>query len=206
MRTMIIAVALVCCLIGMSGAAFAAVPQTISYQGYLTDTSGTPMNGTISITFRLYTSATGTAAPLWEETQPAAQATKGIYSVALGSVTPIALTFDTQYYLGTKVGEDPEMLPRQALSASGYAFRAMSVQTVACIPGDFLNCYSGPKTTLNIGLCKAGTRSCEETSTFGACVGEVTPAAQDACNGTDGNCDGTVNVNDLLSVINNWGA
>ncbi len=31
-----------------------AIPQTLSYQGYLTDTAGAPLNGTQGITFKLY--------------------------------------------------------------------------------------------------------------------------------------------------------
>ena len=35
----------------------AAIPQTISYQGYLTNSGGTPISGTVAITFRLYNAA-----------------------------------------------------------------------------------------------------------------------------------------------------
>jgi hypothetical protein len=172
---------------------FAAVPQIISYEGYLTDLSHEPVNGTVSIVFGLYSTPTGTDAPLWTETQGSVAVTNGVYSVLLGSVTPIDLPFDAQYWLGVKVGADAEMAPRQALAGAPYARRAETVDTVPCIPGDFLYCYSGSPATLNVGTCKAGTRTCAAEATFGGCVGEVTPAAQDACNNTDGNCDGTVN-------------
>ena len=35
----------------------AAIPYTINYQGYLTDAMGSPVNGTVSMTFSLYTVA-----------------------------------------------------------------------------------------------------------------------------------------------------
>jgi len=99
----------------------AAVPQTINYQGYLTDSGGTPIDATVQITFSLYNVATGGTA-LWTETQSSVTVSDGIYSVILGSVTPINLSFDEQYYLGIKVGTDGEMTPGQALTSVPYAF------------------------------------------------------------------------------------
>src|SRR5262245_15981025 len=92
---------------------------TISYQGYLTDASGTPVNGTVSMSFGLYTAPAGTAMPLWTETQNYVQVTKGVYAVQLGSVTPLNISFDQPYWLGVKVGNDAEMTPRQALASVG---------------------------------------------------------------------------------------
>ena len=48
---------------------YAAVPQNISYQGILQNASGTPVSGTVSMTFSLYSSATG-GNSLWSESQP----------------------------------------------------------------------------------------------------------------------------------------
>ena len=42
--------------------AIAAPPQTINYQGYLTNPGGTPVNSTVVMTFRLYNAASGGAA------------------------------------------------------------------------------------------------------------------------------------------------
>jgi len=102
---------------------YSAVPQTINYQGFLTDSGGTPVDGTVQMTFSLYDVATG-GSPLWTETQTSVTVSDGIYSVVLGSVTPINLAFDTQYYLGIEVETDGEMTPRQALTSVGYALNA----------------------------------------------------------------------------------
>jgi hypothetical protein len=51
-------------------------------------------------------------------------------------------------------------------------------------------CYSGPPETEGRGLCHAGAQTCE-TDAFGACSGEVVPAAE-ACDGLDNNCDGQI--------------
>jgi hypothetical protein len=64
-----------------------------------------------------------------------------------------------------------------------------------CLPNSTQSCYSGPAGTQGIGICKAGTRTCNAQGTaYGACTGEVLPAATDSCsNNTDDNCDGQVN-------------
>ena len=104
-----------------------AIPQTINYQGYLTDSGGDPLNGTVDMVFRLYDVDTG-GSPLWTETQTGVQVTDGLFSVNLGEVDPITnpldLPFDTPYWLGVQVGLDAEMTPRQPVTSVGYAYRA----------------------------------------------------------------------------------
>jgi hypothetical protein len=47
---------------------YAALPPTLNYQGHLTDNSGAPVDGTVSMTFNIYdTDAGGTA--LWSDTR-----------------------------------------------------------------------------------------------------------------------------------------
>ena len=110
-------------LIGLAGTGQAAIPRTLNFQGYLTNAAGNPVNETLEMGFSIYGTETGGAA-LWNETYPEVHLLSGVYSVLLGSVTPIPLDFGTQYYLGIRVGSDPEMTPRLPLSSVGYAFRA----------------------------------------------------------------------------------
>ncbi len=105
---------------------YSAVPSTINYQGYLTNSAGAPINATVQIAFSLYSGASGGSA-LWTETQNVVVAS-GYYSVNLGAVNPITLPFDVPYYLGVKVGSDPEMTPRQPLTSVPYAFRARTAE------------------------------------------------------------------------------
>src|SRR5260370_620489 len=102
------------------GAAHAAVPSTMSYQGLLTDNTGTALpDGSYSLTFRIYNVATsGTA--LWTETKPAVSLSRGEFSVILGSSNPISLSFRSPYWLGVTVGANPELSPRVELAASPY--------------------------------------------------------------------------------------
>jgi hypothetical protein len=105
----------------------AAVPQTMAFQGYLTDADGTPVTGTVTLAFALYDVASGGTA-LWNETHANVAVSKGIYSVILGGQgTPLNIPFDTQYYLGLTVGEDAEMSPRQALASAPSAMAKRTI-------------------------------------------------------------------------------
>jgi len=61
----------------------------------------------------------------------------------------------------------------------------------ACTPGDFISCYTGPVGTLGVGRCRAGTRTCGSSATWGVCAGVVLPQPEIA-NGIDDDCDGVI--------------
>lgn len=106
------------------------IPRTLSYQGILSDTLGTPKpDGVYAITFRLYDVASGGTA-LWSETQ-SLQVKRGLFSATLGSQTafPASLTFDRQYWLSIQPASDPELAPRIALTAVGYSLNALRADT-----------------------------------------------------------------------------
>jgi hypothetical protein len=185
MKRLLLIVAALMALMSVQPAAFAAVPSSVNYQGYLTDASGQPVSGTVDMTFGFYTSPTGTDAPLWTETQSSVSVMNGIYSVSLGTVTPLNLPFDQQYWLGMKIGTDVEMIPRQPIVAVPYSLRS------GCNPGDYLGCYTGAPGTRDKGVCKGGVRTCSaDGAGFGACEGEVVPAAEVCYNSVDEDCDG----------------
>jgi len=120
--------ALVCILAVGPMMAFAQVPRTISYQGKLVNSEGAPLSGSFSVTFSLYDTATG-GAPLWSETADITVA-NGLFSYPLGAKPgnpfPASMKFDRPYFLGVKVGDDPEM-PRQSLHSVPYALALPSV-------------------------------------------------------------------------------
>lgn len=63
----------------------------------------------------------------------------------------------------------------------------------SCSQGDMLFCYRGENGTLNVGVCRAGIRTCNATGTgFGDCVGEVIPDSEICGDALDNNCDGIV--------------
>lgn len=119
------ALALLAVWILTPSAGHSQVPKTISYQGSLTDASGNPVTGSLSITFRLYNTATGGTA-LWIEPRTVA-VTNGAFNVVLGNVTPLDESlFANQLFLGIQVGADTEMIPRRALTSVPYAFRTVA--------------------------------------------------------------------------------
>lgn len=117
---------------------YAAVPHLINYQGRLTDSTGTPLNGSYALTFRIYDSETA-GGMLWEETHTGVVIQKGIFSVLLGSVTNLNLAFDKPYFLEIKVGSEV-MSPRQRITTSAYAFMA---ENVISIPRGIITMWSG---------------------------------------------------------------
>ena len=62
-----------------------------------------------------------------------------------------------------------------------------------CEAGTLAACYAGPPGTDGVGACHAGMQLCNGTGTgYGACVGEVSPAAEVCGDGVDNDCDGVV--------------
>ena len=110
--------------------AIAQIPQTINYQGYLTNASSQPVNAAVNVTFRLYTTASG-GAPVWQETQSGIGVGNGVFTAVLGSATPLNLPFNVPYFLSLQVNTDAEMAGRQPLSAVPYAQRAATAETLA---------------------------------------------------------------------------
>ncbi len=105
---------------------YSQIPHTLSYQGMLNGTEGDIVGDAMyEIHFKLYNAADPSTA-LWTETHSIA-VVNGIFSAILGTVNPLDLPFDEQYYLGIAVGEEPELSPRIALTASAYSFRARSI-------------------------------------------------------------------------------
>jgi Beta-propeller repeat len=60
-----------------------------------------------------------------------------------------------------------------------------------CEPGLNTSCYSGPPGTEDIGVCRAGTKTCLPDGTgFDACEGEITPSTEVCTTAADEACDG----------------
>ncbi|HEX8438743.1 MAG TPA: hypothetical protein VF697_26790, partial [Archangium sp.] len=65
-----------------------------------------------------------------------------------------------------------------------------------CTPGEKRSCYSGPTGTSGVGLCRAGTQTCNATGNWGTCLGQVIPRPVELCTTSgDDNCDGQSNEN-----------
>ncbi len=99
-----------------------SIPQMLSYQGKLTDTTGIPVpNGNYSVAFRLYTAPSG-GSPFWNETQ-SVTTKDGLFSVLLGAVTPIGLMPDAgTAYLAMAIDGGAELTPRLRLASAAYSY------------------------------------------------------------------------------------
>ena len=119
----------------LSVALHAEIPQLVSYQGKVTDGSGTPVaDGTYTMRFRIYDQLIG-GTLLWDSTNLNVDVVGGIFAVMLGGTgqPALALAFDADYWLlVTFAGVD--QTPRQRLTASGYAHMASDV-----VPGTLVS-------------------------------------------------------------------
>ncbi|MBN2542612.1 hypothetical protein JXI42_07065 [bacterium] len=100
----------------------ASVPRIISYQGYLTDIDEDPvLDGVYSIVFSIFDAETGGSA-LWSETRDV-EVGNGLYSVNLGAVSSLDLSFDEPYWLEVEF-EGTVLSPRYAMGSSPYALNS----------------------------------------------------------------------------------
>ncbi len=111
-------------------AAYAAVPQTIAFQGFLTDAGGQPLEVPVNLDIAVYNTASGGTA-LWSEAHAGVPVSNGVFAVALGSVSPLsgAVARTSPRFIGIRVNGEAE-LPRTQLSATPFALRAQAADTV----------------------------------------------------------------------------
>ncbi len=95
-----------------SAAASSASRDSLSLQGLVYGSDENPVEGLLSVTLRMYDSQDSETA-LWEETQMV-EFQGGLYSVSVGSVTPIpSEVYDNEnLFVGVQIGDDSEMTPR----------------------------------------------------------------------------------------------
>ena len=99
------------------------VPNTLSYQGVLRKTDGSPVDDTFAMTFRLYAAASGGTA-LHTETISDVVVREGLFTVLLGDQAGQAIpasAFKAPLYVSVQVGGDAEMAPRQRIAPVPYA-------------------------------------------------------------------------------------
>lgn len=117
-------------LLGVTAPSFAQTPQTLGYQGFLTDADGQASNDPVVVEFFLYTSETG-GTPVWSDIQSIFPS-QGLFSTTFGSQAnpfPAGL-FDTPLFLGVKVSVDEEMVPRTPLTSAAFSLKAKDANTL----------------------------------------------------------------------------
>lgn len=108
----------------------AAIPQTMSYQGLLTDQNGIPVpDGARVIALKIWDAAAG-GNMLWTENQTV-QTDQGVFNTELGTVTPLGLAFDVPYWLSVSIEGGADLVPRVPLTTAPYAFHAATADVGA---------------------------------------------------------------------------
>ncbi|MCP4597328.1 hypothetical protein [Neptuniibacter sp.] len=112
------------------GSVLAEVPNTINYQGSLTDGAGDPLTTTVSMTFTIYDDET-VGSSQWSEIHPTVSVTDGLFDVVLGEGTPAVPITDVVFsgavrWLEIEVASET-ITPRIQLVTVPYAFRVATV-------------------------------------------------------------------------------
>jgi hypothetical protein len=106
-----------------------AVPGLLSFQGKLTDSVGDALNGTFSMTFRLF-NVESDGSSIWDETQTV-DVRDGIYSVQLGTLNPLNESYFGSASLYLEVVVEGETLsPRQLLTSAAFAMKSGDADTL----------------------------------------------------------------------------
>jgi hypothetical protein len=157
------------------GAEAITIPQMLSYQGKLTDTLGQPVpNGNYALTFRLYNAPTGGSA-IWSEAQTI-MAKNGLFSVLLGSVTPIgSVPAAGALYLGMTVAGGTELTPRLRIASAAYAFLTERAANADLLQGKDTTGFvrTGQASSVTSAMITDATIAASDLGSMGASAGMV---------------------------------
>ena len=122
------------------------LPRFLNYQGVLTDDGRRAVaDGPYTMTFRIYTAATG-GAPIWSETQTVTTL-DGVFDAYLGDTEPLDVAFDRGYWISAQVDGQPEMAPRTRLVPAPYS---MTSGTAIGLIGGYVKSLNGLQGDVNI--------------------------------------------------------
>jgi hypothetical protein len=115
----------------------AGVPHTMNYQGRLTDSGmpPSPVNGTLPMVFGIW-DAPGGGNLLWSETWGGVAISEGVFSLILGSTSPIPSTvFSPGVTRWLEITVDGVTLsPRQQISSASWSYLAEGSDALGGVP------------------------------------------------------------------------
>jgi hypothetical protein len=115
MRNLTPFLASVTILLSCTAPALGQAPSNFTFQGYLEDDIGLPLDSSVTIVSRLYDGAT----LLHEQTHNNVSVVKGIFNLTI--VDTDTISFDKPIDIGLTVGGDPEIAPRTPILMAPYA-------------------------------------------------------------------------------------
>ncbi|MEO0228186.1 MAG: hypothetical protein ABIL70_09085 [candidate division WOR-3 bacterium] len=161
-----------------------AITQQINYQGFLRDSLGQPVTGSLNMTFSIYDAASG-GTQLWSENQTVS-VDSGLFNVILGSVTQIPASVFTgaDRWVQLQIGAQT-LSPRTKITSMAYAYRAFKADTaeyaLASLPtgpagGDLTGTYPNPQIAPNAvttSKIQDGAVTMPKINQSGATLGQV---------------------------------
>ncbi|MDI6827684.1 MAG: hypothetical protein QME62_04265, partial [Armatimonadota bacterium] len=150
---------LILALVNIAGPLTAAqtIPNSISYQGKLTDSAGQIVpDGDYQIQFKLYSTPSG-GTPFWTSSQKTIRTSGGVFSTEIEPITPADITNHTDIWLEIVVGDPGIALsPRIKLHSTPFSIRA----------GELVLPYSGSTSTADavLSITNSGTGSAAQFS------------------------------------------
>ncbi|MBI2842068.1 MAG: phage tail protein [Armatimonadetes bacterium] len=151
-HSLLLGLILVGCILATSIAALAGVPQTISYQGKLWNTSGgtpLPADGQYSLVFKLYNSGPPHTAPIWTSAPVNVTTTGGVFTAELA---PPKSVFDNDDLWLQTVVEGTALSPTVKLHVVPYAVRADKSDLALTVPDGSI---TASKLSSEIGTVRA---------------------------------------------------
>lgn len=112
------------CILGyliFANVAFSQIPQTMSYQGVLTDENGNVVaDDSYKLKFELHTTPNN-GRVRWQETHEKVPVINGIFVIILGSVNLLDIPFDEPYFMAITVNDGERLEPLTPLTAVPYS-------------------------------------------------------------------------------------
>ena len=109
----------------------AQIPQTLSFQGYLTSDAGEPITtetgSPLSVSFSLYNAASG-GSLVWGPEPQTIEVDRGIFNTVLGSIEPLNIDANAPYFLQITIGA--EDLPRIAVTSGLYSLSTSNAENI----------------------------------------------------------------------------
>jgi microcystin-dependent protein len=118
-------------LLFLSISTFAEMPKTINFQGRLVN-NNVAATGSGSILFKIYSSSQTGATAIWSETDTVNFDNNGVFSVQLGTVTPLNMDFNQPLWVEMTYPSTATtpLSPKQQLNTSPYSFFAVTAESV----------------------------------------------------------------------------